>query len=135
MQELKVGMELKKDYMVTRTETAQTMGSGGLEVLATPILVAWAENAAYEMAELCLPDEQTTVGVNINLNHIAATPVGMKVRIKVVLTNIESRRLDFTVEAWDTVQKIGEGTHQRFVVQKMKFMGKVLQKKILSRQR
>lgn len=109
MQELKVGMELKKDYMVTRTETAQTMGSGGLEVLATPILVAWAENAAYEMAELCLPDEQTTVGVNINLNHIAATPVGMKVRIKVVLTNIESRRLDFTVEAWDTVQKIGEG--------------------------
>lgn len=135
MQELKVGMELKKDYMVTRTETAQTMGSGGLEVLATLILVAWAENAAYEMAELCLPDEQTTVGVNINLNHIAATPVGMKVRIKVVLTNIESRRLDFTVEAWDTVQKIGEGTHQRFVVQKMKFMGKVLQKKILSRQR
>ena len=129
MQELKVGMELKKDYMVTRTETAQTMGSGGLEVLATPILVAWAENAAYEMAELCLPDEQTTVGVNINLNHIAATPVGMKVRIKVVLTNIESRRLDFTVEAWDTVQKIGEGTHQRFVVQKMKFMGKGLQKK------
>lgn len=129
MQELKVGMELKKDYMVTRTETAQVMGSGGLEVLATPILVAWAENAAYEMAELCLPDEQTTVGVNINLNHIAATPVGMKVRIKVVLTNIESRRLDFTVEAWDTVQKIGEGTHQRFVVQKMKFMGKVLQKK------
>lgn len=135
MQELKVGMELKKDYMVTRTETAQAMGSGGLEVLATPILVAWAENAAYEMAELCLPDEQTTVGVNINLNHIAATPVGMKVRIKVVLSNIESRRLDFTVEAWDTVQKIGEGTHQRFVVQKMKFMGKVLQKKILSRQR
>ena len=129
MQELKVGMELKKDYMVTRTETAQVMGSGGLEVLATPILVAWAENAAYEMAELCLPDEQTTVGVNINLNHIAATPVGMKVRIKVVLTNIESRRLDFTVEAWDTVQKIGEGSHQRFVVQKMKFMGKVLQKK------
>lgn len=129
MQELKVGMELKKDYMVTRTETAQAMGSGGLEVLATPILVAWAENAAYEMAELCLPDEQTTVGVNINLNHIAATPVGMKVRIKVVLSNIESRRLDFTVEAWDTVQKIGEATHQRFVVQKMKFMGKVLQKK------
>ena len=129
MQELQVGMELEIVYMVTRTETAQTMGSGGPEVLATPILVAWAENAAYEMAELCLPDEQTTVGVNINLNHIAATPVGMKVRIKVVLTNIESRRLDFTVEAWDTVQKIGEGTHQRFVVQKMKFMGKVLQKK------
>lgn len=129
MQELKVGMELKKDYMVTRTETAQSVGSGGLEVLATPILLAWVENSAYEMAELCLSDEETTVGVNVNLNHIAATPVGMKVRIKVVLTNIDSRKLDFKVEAWDTTQKIGEGIHQRFVVQKVKFMSKVLQKK------
>ncbi|MEG0376869.1 MAG: thioesterase family protein [Eubacterium sp.] len=129
MQELKVGMEIKKDYMVTRNETAKMVGSGALEVLATPMLITWVENAAFQMAELCLPDEETTVGVNINLNHIAATPIGMKVRIKVVLKNIDGKRLDFKAEAWDTEQKIGEGTHQRFKVQKMKFMGKVLQKK------
>ncbi|MEG1695103.1 MAG: thioesterase family protein [Eubacterium sp.] len=122
-------MELKKDYMVTRNETAKVVGSGGLEVLATPTLAAWVENAAFEMAELCLPDEETTVGVNINLDHIAATPVGMKIRIKVVLTKIEGHCLDFKIEAWDTVQKIGEGTHRRFEVQKMKFMGKVQKKK------
>lgn len=128
MQELKVGMEMKKDYLVTKAETAKSVGSGGLDVLATPMLIAWAENAAYEMAELCLPDEDTTVGVNMNLDHIAATPIGMKVRIRVMLKNIESRRLDFEVEAWDTVQKIGQGTHQRFVVQKRKFMDKVQRK-------
>ncbi len=126
---LKVGMELKKDYTVTRADTAKTVGSGGLEVLATPVLISWVENAAYEMAALCLPDESTTVGVNVNLNHIAATPVGMKVRVKVLLKEIDSRKLTFAVEAWDTVQKVGVGTHQRFVVQKTKFMGKVLQKR------
>lgn len=129
MQKLKVGMELKKDYMVTRSETARVMGSGGLDVLATPILVAWMENAAYELAELCLPDEETTVGVKVDIDHIAATPVGMKIRVRAAIENIDSRRLDFVVEAWDTVQKIGGGKHQRFVVDKTKFMGKVFQKK------
>lgn len=129
MQELKVGMELKKDYTVTRSETAKAMESGNLEVLATPILVAWMENAAYEMAQLCLPDAETTVGTKVDIDHMAATPVGMKVRIRVSLAGIDRRRLDFIVEAWDTEQKIGEGVHQRFVVEKKKFMGKVFQKK------
>ena len=126
---LKVGMELKKDYTVTRSETAKTIGSGGLEVLATPVLIAWVENAAYEMAALCLPDDSTTVGVNVNVDHIAATPVGMKVRVKVYLQEIDSRKLTFKVEAWDTAQKICEGTHQRFIVETTRFMGKVLQKR------
>lgn len=126
---LKVGMELKKDYTVTRSETAKTVGSGGLEVLATPVLTSWVENAAYEMASLCLPDEMTTVGVNVNIDHIAATPVGMKVRVKVCLKEIDSHKLVFGVEAWDTVQKVGQGTHQRFVVEKTRFMSKVLVKR------
>lgn len=120
---------MKKDYTVTRSDTALSLGSGNLEVLATPILVAWVENAAYEMAQLCLADEQTTVGVKVDLDHVAATPVGMKVRIHAVLEKVENRRLDFKIEAWDEVQKIGEGFHQRFVVTKTKFMGKVFQKK------
>ncbi|MDD2414181.1 MAG: thioesterase family protein [Eubacteriaceae bacterium] len=126
---LKVGMELKKDYTVTRNETAKHIGSGGVEVLATPMLVNWVENAAYEMAGLCLPDEETTVGVNINLDHMAATPVGMKVRVKVLLKEVDRKKLIYSVEAWDTVQKVAEGTHMRYVVTKTKFMGKVLQKR------
>jgi len=122
-------MELKKDYTVSRDETAKTVGSGGVEVLATPVLTNWVENAAYEMAGLCLPDEETTVGVNINLDHIGATPVGMKVRVKVQLREIDKRKLVFSVEAWDTVQKVAQGTHTRYIVKKTKFMGKVLQKR------
>ena len=127
---LKVGMELTKDYTVTRNDTAKSVGSGGLEVLATPILISWIENAAFEMAGLCLPDQASTVGTHINVNHIAATPVGMKVRVKVYLREIDSRKLIFSVEAWDTAQKVCEGKHERFVVEKTKFMSKVLEKRV-----
>jgi len=128
-QQIKPGMVLKKDFNVTRDDTARKIGSGGLEVLATPILVTWVENSAYDLAQLCLDDEQTTVGVHVDINHMAATPVGMKVRIKVFLEKVDGRKLDFKVEAWDTVQKISEGRHQRFIVNKTQFMQKVLQKR------
>jgi len=128
-QQIKPGMVLKKDFNVTRDDTARKIGSGGLEVLATPILVTWIENSAYDLAQLCLDDEQTTVGVHVDINHMAATPVGMKVRIKIFLEKVDGRKLDFKVEAWDTVQKISEGRHQRFIVNKTQFMQKVLQKR------
>ena len=128
-QQIKPGMVLKKDFNVTRDDTARKIGSGGLEVLATPILVTWIENSAYDLAQLCLDDEQTTVGVHVDINHMAATPVGMKVRIKIFLEKVDGRKLDFKVEAWDTVQKISEGKHQRFIVNKTQFMQKVLQKR------
>jgi len=128
-QQIKPGMVLKKDFNVTRDDTARKIGSGGLEVLATPVLVTWIENSAYDLAQLCLDDEQTTVGVHVDINHMAATPVGMKVRIKIFLEKVDGRKLDFKVEAWDTVQKISEGRHQRFIVNKTQFMQKVLQKR------
>lgn len=126
---LRVGMELKKDNVVGREHTANAVGSGGLEVLATPVLATWVENAAYEMASLIMPDEETTVGAEINLKHIAPTPVGMKVRVRVYLKEVEGRKLTFDVEAWDTVQKVAEGTHIRYVVDKVRFMEKVIKKR------
>lgn len=126
---LKAGMGLKKDFDVTRTHTARSVGSGGLEVLATPVLIEWVENAAYEMVSLCMADEQTTVGVKVDIDHVAATPVGMKVRVIVTLTEVENRKLTFKVEARDTVQVIATGTHVRYVVNKTKFMEKVLTKR------
>ena len=98
-------------------------------MLATPVLIEWVENAAYEMVSLCMADEQTTVGVQVNLDHVAATPVGMKVRVIVTLTGVENRKLTFKVEARDTVQAIATGTHVRYVVNKTKFMEKVLKKR------
>ena len=126
---LKPGMGLKKDFEVTRSHTARSVGSGGLEVLATPVLIEWMENSAYEMVSLCMDDEQTTVGVEVNLDHMAATPVGMKVRVIVTLIEVENRKLTFNVEARDTIQVIATGTHVRYVVNKTKFMEKVLAKR------
>lgn len=126
---LRVGMELKKDYTVTRSDTARANGSGGLEVLATSTLISWLEMAAYEMGVLCLPDHMTTVGVQVNLNHISATPVGMKVRVKIVLKEIDNRKIVFSLEAWDTAQRICYGDHERFIVEKTPFMEKVLEKR------
>lgn len=129
MSRLKIGMEVKKDYQVERSDTARFTGSGGLEVLATPVLMSWLENACYELTGLCLPDHESTVGVRMILDHIAATPVGMKVRIKVVLKEIDQRRIVFSVEAWDKVQRICFGEHERFIVEKTSFMTKVLKKR------
>lgn len=126
---LRPGMELKKDYTVTREDTARVIGSGGLDVLATPVLSGWIENAAYEMVGLWLPEDKTTVGGEITVKHLAPTPVDMKVRVQVRLDEISKKKLSFYVEAWDTVQKIGEGTHVRFVVDKQGFMQKVAAKR------
>lgn len=126
---LRPGMELKKDYTVTRDDTARVIGSGGLDVLATPVLSAWIENAAYEMAGLWLPEDKTTVGGEITVKHIAPSPVGLKVRVQVRLKDIDRKKLSFDVEAWDTVQKIAEGSHVRFVVDKQAFMQKVSAKR------
>ena len=126
---LRPGMELKKDYQVKRGDTARANGSGGLEVLATPVLVTWMESAAYDMAALCLPDNMTTVGVRLSFDHLSATPVDMKVRIKVVLKEIDRRKLSFTFEAWDTAQRICYGDHDRVIVEKTPFMEKVLEKR------
>lgn len=126
---LKVGLEVKKDYHVQRSDTARFTGSGGLEVLASPVLMTWIESAAYELVGLYLSDDESTVGVRTILDHIAATPVGMKVRVKVVLKAVERRKLVFSVEAWDTVQRICYGEHERFVVDKTAFMQKIIKKR------
>ena len=126
---LRAGMEMRKDYVVSRDQTARVVGSGGLEVLATPVLSAWIENVAYEMVDLWLKDDQTTVGGSITTAHIAPTPVGLKVRVNVRLEKIDGRKLIFSTEAWDTVQKIAEGEHVRFIVDKKRFMDKVAKKK------
>ena len=126
---LRPGLELKKDYVVKRSDTARFNGNGGLELLSTPILLTWFENAAFDIGALYLPDDTTTVGVHTDFDHLSPTPVGMKVRIKVVLKAVDNRKLTFTYEAWDTVQRIGYGTHERVIVEKTPFMEKILQKR------
>ena len=128
MEEFIIGTCYEKKFHVAEEDTALVLGSGGEAVLATPRLVAWMENTAFEGLELTLPRENTTVGTQIDLKHIAASPVGMEINIKATLVNWEKRALNVEIEAWDKAEKIGAAHHQRVVVDKSRFMEKVMKK-------
>ncbi len=109
---------------VTSDNTAAAMGSGALDVFATPALVALIENTAMRSIRSFLEEGQTTVGTLVNVKHIAATPVGMTVRCETELIEVDRRRLVFKAECYDDSGLVGEGVHERFVVDAAKFMSK-----------
>jgi fluoroacetyl-CoA thioesterase len=121
MSEISIGLVGKASELVTPEATASHWGSGMVAGFSTPALIALMENAAFNATKDLLPDGQTTVGVEVNIKHLAATPVAMRVRARAELTRVEGRKLFFNVEAWDEVEKIGAGTHVRFVVDVARF--------------
>jgi predicted thioesterase len=118
------------ERVVTEEWTAPSMGSGTVPVLATPALVALMEQAAVRALEGRLPPGQTSVGVRIDVRHLAATPPGMRVRAQATLVAAEGRRLTFHIEAWDDSEKIGEAVHERVVIDTERFMERVRAKSL-----
>ena len=121
---LKPGLEAQKTDIVTDGNTAASWGSGGLEVYATPAMIALMEMTALSAVDPLLPPGWSTVGTELAIKHISATPRGMKVSAKAELLSINGRALSFRVEAFDEAGKIGEGTHSRFIVENEKFLAK-----------
>ena len=97
-------------------------------MLATPMLVALLEGAAKDSVQPSLPEGWTTVGTRVDIRHLAATPVGMKVTARAILTEVDRRRLVFTVEAYDEREKVGEGLHERFIINTERFESKARMK-------
>jgi len=122
---LQPGLNAEIEITVKETETAAHVGSGLVAVYATPALVALMENAAVRALEGHLPPGQTSVGGQIDLRHLAATPVGMQVRARAELTEVQGRKLRFRIQAWDEVEQVGEASHVRFLVNEEAFMAKV----------
>lgn len=114
--EFKIGAEGQAEATVDGSNTAKAMGSGSLEVFATPSMIALMEKAATEAVKESIPEDSSTVGTLINVKHMAATPAGMKVTARAILTGVDGKRLIFSVEAFDGKEKIGEGQHERFVI-------------------
>lgn len=110
---------------VTKDKTALAMGSGDMEVLATPAMIALMENAAMLDAATTLTEGMTTVGISINCTHTRATPLGATVSAIALLTTTEGRKLTYEITASDEKGEIGRATHERFVVDREKFMGKL----------
>jgi len=128
MQTLEPGLNAEVEITVSETDTAAYLGSGLIPVYATPALVALMENAAVNALEGHLPFGQTSVGGRIDAGHLAATPVGMKIRARAELIEVQGRKLTFKVQAWDEVEQIGEASHIRFIVDEDKFLAKVGEK-------
>ena len=119
------GVKGEQIVFVNETNTAKAYGSGLIDVFATPAMVGLMENTAHTSVQEFLPQGMVTVGIEINVKHIKATPLGMKVTCNSVLEKVEGKRLFFNVEAFDEVGKIGEANHIRYIVNAIKFVEKL----------
>jgi fluoroacetyl-CoA thioesterase len=122
MEELAPGLVGEVEMVVTEADTADRWGSGLVPVFGTPVLVGLMEGAAVRALADHLPPGRTSVGGRIDVQHLAPTPVGMRVRARAELLEVAGRRLAFRVQAWDEVEQIGEATHERFVVDQGRFV-------------
>lgn len=118
----KEGSSIIKEIKVTENETAIKIGSGDLEVYGTPAMIALMENAAKDLILKDLPKEYTTVGIEINVQHIKASPIGANIKCKATLIKADRKKLFFELEAMDDHGNIGKGSHVRYVVNSLDFM-------------
>ncbi|NLT94989.1 MAG: thioesterase family protein [Clostridia bacterium] len=123
-----VGLEGEAQELVTQEKTAKKYGSGGLDVYATPAMVGLMENASLKAVDPRLPEGFATVGISLDVKHLAATPIGMNVRAKAVLQEVNNKKLTFFVQAFDEKELIGEGTHIRYIIQIDKFLDRTQSK-------
>lgn len=122
------GMTLELEKTVESKDSARSYGSGLVDVFATPAMVAFMEQTCLKLAMQGISPEEGTVGTLINVTHVKATPIGMKVWCHATLKEVDKRRLVFEVVARDEEGEIGKGLHERFIINTEKFMAKFAQK-------
>ena len=126
--EIKVGMKGEVSTLVERGDTAAEVGSGTLLVYATPCMAALMEGAACEAIADVMDENQTTVGTELNIQHLSATPVGLEVRAEAEVIAMEGKVITFQLQAFDEAGEIGSGTHKRVLVNSQKFLEKAYTK-------
>ena len=125
---LKPGLSGTAEILVGTRDTAPHVGSGKVKVLATPVMVSLMEEASLNAVEGLLPPGHQSVGTRLDITHIAATPVGLRVRAGAEVLHVDGRRLTFRVWADDDKERIGEGTHERIVIDVARFDARAQQK-------
>ena len=123
---IEINTEFKQNYTVAENNTAKNMGSGDLDVLATPSLVAFMGDAAKNYLNTFLTDDLGSVGSNININHLAPTLVGKEITVQGQITEIiKEKIIIFSLEAFEADKKIGDATHTRVIINNEKFLSKL----------
>ena len=125
---VEVGIKGRAEDVVSEKNTAQAACSGALPVFGTPFMTALMEKAAWTSITPSLAPGESTVGTKLNISHVSATPVGLKVWAESEVTAVDGKRLEFKVAAYDEKGLIGEGTHERFIITDERFLGKAARK-------
>lgn len=128
MVELRPGLVGEVELVVKPEDTADAAGNEGVNVLSTPRLVRLIEDAAMAAIQAGLAPGEGSVGIRVEMRHLAATPLGMRVRARAVLREVDGRRLVFDVEAHDEVEKVADGVHERFQVHQERFLQRIQEK-------
>jgi len=123
------GLTREETFTVEEQHAAAHVGSGGSRVLATPWMIAFMERVSYRLLAEHLGEGETSVGVLVNVRHLAATPIGVTVRVKAEVEHLEDSQVTFTVDAWDQAEKIGAGSHRRAVIDEERFLRRVAAKR------
>ena len=126
---IETGATNEMTWVVGREHLASSFGSGLADVLATPVLIGFCEECCRMMVDPSLSGGQQTVGTEVCIRHIAATPRGMKVTMRAVLTKIDGRSLHFEIKAHDEIEQVAEGTHTRFIIDSDRFSKRLDSKK------
>jgi fluoroacetyl-CoA thioesterase len=128
MDDISPGISREETFTVNEEHTAYHIGSGDERVLGTPWMISYMERVSNRLVLKYLPAVYMSVGVYVDVKHLAPTPIGMNVQIRVEILEVSNNRILMNLEAWDQVEKIGEGSHERVVVEKERFMQRVLKK-------
>jgi fluoroacetyl-CoA thioesterase len=120
--EFTVGISDELEEQTTEAQAARNLGTGTRSVYSTPSMIALMERTSFHLLQPYLSDGEGSVGTKVNISHIASTPIGMKVRVKSTVQEIKGRRITFAVEAFNEKEKIGEGTHERAIINLQKFI-------------
>ncbi len=122
------GMTREDSFSITMDNSAIHIGSGSSRVLATPWMIAFMERVSHRLLTCCLPDGYSSVGTHLDVRHLAPTPVGATIRVKAEVLSLDGNRVYFSIEAWDDLEKIGEGQHERVVIEEGRFLRRVEKK-------
>jgi predicted thioesterase len=122
------GMVREDSFQVSMDNSAIHIGSGSSRVLATPWMIAFMERVSHRLLTCCLPEGYSSVGTHLDVHHLAPTPVGATIRVKAEVLSLDTNRIYFSIEAWDELEKIGEGQHERVVIDEARFLRRVEKK-------
>ena len=125
------GMTREDSFPISLENSAIHLGSGSSRVLATPWMIAFMERVSHRLLTCCMPEGYSSVGTHLDVRHLAPTPVGATIRDKAEVLSVDGNRVYFKIEAWDNLELIGEGTHERVVIDEARFLRRV-EKKIVN---